>query len=419
MSGDCMPNEPYNDNLPVDLRSARHRVGDYTKHLLNEYSSSELMTSEEAFNSLAAEHLPFAERLTRFVSGRLGIPDDPKDVKRAIREASDRKGLGISSALLSQWFAPDKGEIRISTPCIFKLCLALELTLDQAVGFVYDCLYQNWFNYRNAEELVYIFFIGLQDLFGNGTYEAARSVIEALDSRKQVANPAHIQDVTGYTKLLGAGIKDLLESGFTSADEALDALDHYLESSWPILTGVQRSALRTYDTYFKTGGVGLRPLTEMYREVTGFVLPETSYLDMTGVGAEVKRKRLLWGALNRDMWVKANGSDWDILNKEDIKLEHHSVKRMLTQGMCRGNIVALLFFHFALENKGLFTSKVSHGILFQRFYESLNMTLVDECGMMPLHPRKPFDRIFMLSIANSKGDPIVYLNELLERFYSL
>ena len=45
-----MPNEPYNDNLPVDLRSARHRVGDYTKHLLNEYSSSELMTSEELEN---------------------------------------------------------------------------------------------------------------------------------------------------------------------------------------------------------------------------------------------------------------------------------------------------------------------------------------------------------------------------------
>ena len=149
------------------------------------------------------------------------------------------------------------------------------------------------------------------------------------------------------------------------------------------------------------------------------MLPETSYLDMSCVMGDVKTKRLLWGSLHRQSWLHDNDKDIDLLHEKEIRIEEHAVGKMRQSGVLMGNIIALLFFHFCFENEMELRRGNSREKLFSRFYKTTNMTLVDECGMMPLHPRKPFDRLFLKSIAHSAPQqPIEYINQILESFYS-
>ena len=93
---------------------------------------------------------------------------------------------------------------------------------------------------------------------------------------------------------------------------------------------------------------------------------------------------------------------------------------MRENGIPRGNIVALLFFQFCLDNDKALKAGADRDDLFDAFYRRSNTILIDECGMMPLHPRKPFDSLFMRSIVSSQREnPIDYLNRLLEDFYAM
>jgi hypothetical protein len=403
----------------IDTWALHRNMGDRTRFALEEYAMVRATDVTSAVNDLSAEIIPFNERLCDYVAAHFGVDNDHNSVRKELRRESEAKGLDLSSSNLSQWLTSCKGEVNLSAKSIFKLCLAMELSLDQSAYFIYDCLYQNWFNYRSKDQAIFLFFLGTQDFFGNQTYAAYLEFVKFLKESPVIADDnLPCKDVTGYTKTIGSGIRRLLETDYVSKQAAFDALRDFLEVNTSAFTGVQRSAIRTYNTYLKQGGVGIRSLMDLYYEQTGLTLPESSYLDMADTTENLKRKRLLWGTFNRQAWIAEFGSDWDILNTQEIRLERHAVERMTTSGVLRGNILALLFFHFCLEHKVEFQDDKQRRSLLERFYRMTNMTLLDECGMLPLHPRKQFDRLFLLSIANcGKKDPIDYLNQVLERFY--
>ena len=411
----------------VDLGALPSRAGQRTMYLYDALSAAEPATPRATFNALAADIVPFAERFLAYLGQHFGI-SDTAEARALLRQASADKGLGLSSALLSQWFAEGRGDIHPSDASVFKLCLALELDLPQAASFVYDCLHTNWFSRRSAAGLTYLYCIGMQPLFGNTAYARASAILAAYNTGAETLQDSEtadeMPDITGYTRILDNDLRVLLDSTFSSADDAQAAFLTYLERHRPLLTGVTRSALRVYRTYFSEGGMGLAPLCELYRRATGYTLPTTSYLDMTGVGAAAKEKRLLWGTMNRQAWLaeEGNSPDWDVLNEAEIRLEHHSVERMLRTGVPRGNIVALLFFHFCYENAEALRDDARRPGLFEKFCRTTDLILTDECGMMPLHPLKPFDRLFLEALAGAGatgGDPMLHLNRTLERFYRL
>lgn len=417
-----MAASPETKNLS-DLCSLPQRHGAYTLELLDALREPKPLSTHEALSELTAEMVPFNERLTEFVSRQMLIRDDVKTIKKALREASKEMGLGFSSANLSQWITKDKWEVYVSPKSIFKLCLAMELDLADAQRFCYECLYQSWFNYRVAEEAVYIFFIGAQHIFGNDAYRSAMAVIEWLDSeRDNTKRELHDANDTasGYTRILGGKIRGLSESNFEDGDHAIRVLKDFLHSSMRLFTGIQKSAVEIYDTFFSEGGIGIRPLTSLYKDLFGLTLPETSYLDMAYIQEDSQRKRLLWGTVNRKEWLKDNDRNLDIIQDREFHTEEHAVGRMKKGGIPRGNIVALLFFQFCLDNDKAFKAGADNEELFEMFYRRANTILVDECGMMPLHPRKSFDSLFMRSIVNSRREnPIDYLNRVLENFYAM
>lgn len=414
----------YSSSENDELHNLPNRHGSYTTQLLDGLRDSTPLTSLEALDELTMEITPFNERLTEYVSCRLAIPNEVKPVKKALRKASEEKGLGFSSANLSQWITKEKWEIYVSPRSIFKLCLALELDIPEAKRFTYECLYQNWLNYRTAEEAIYIFFIGCQELFKNRTYQTALETIEwykSIETERSVVTEFMPEELSasGYTRIISSKIGELSNIDHQTQEQALNAFRSFLVSNSQHFTGIQRSAMETYNTYFKEGGIGIRPLVDLYREEYGLTLPETSYLDSAYVQEDSTRKRLLWGTVNRKSWLETNERDLDILQDREIRTEEHAVGKMRENGIPRGNIVALLFFQFCFENAGAATNPAMCRELFEIFYRRANTVLIDECGMMPLHPRKPLDALFMRSVASSGSrHPIEYLNQVLEDFYS-
>ena len=411
------------DPVGMDALSARH--GTYTQKLLLNYCLSSPMTANEAFIEIAKEMDPFNVRLSRYVASRFDIEDDEEVVKTQLRKAGKEKGFEPDSwrISLNQWISHERQEVYLSPQSIFKLCLSMELDIEESVHFIYDCLYKNWFNYRVIDEAIYFFFLGKQDLFGNETYANARQTLKRLLSDISTQGTANKglpegYDNAGYTRVLGDEIRLTFDEEHSHKQEAIDAIERCMRSNAWLFTGVQISGIRTYDTYFNTGGVNFKSLRTLYHDATGATLPETSYLDMAYMKDDIRSKRLLWGIDNRRDWLEINDQDCDILNEKEIRIEQHSVGKMRTAGVLRGNIIALLFFHFCYENADDLKNDARNQ-LFNRFYKTTNMILIDECGMMPLHPRKPFDKLFLTSLANSGHEsPIDMLNNTLVKFYN-
>ena len=406
--------------------------GPFTMNLLRSLSSVQVRSAREASANLLDSYPYFFERLRDYVADRAGVNSDVKSAKAVLSQASDEKHLGISSRIMSEWLNPDKKrEYTIEAENIFKLCLALELDVVESAQFVYSCLHQNWFNYRKAEEYVYCYYLAMQHIYGNETYtralesaSQAKAIVEDAMNETPVDQEAP-SDATGYTLLIEQRLISAVDLGTEDADTGSAALLGDIAANKALFTGVKRSAIRQYNTFFENGGIGIKPLRTLYHEREGRVLPKASYLDPRDTRTEgsyeknpdKQRKRLLWGADHRDAWLEWGFPDDDILHTKEIKIERHAVAKMQSTGILRGNMVALLFFHFCYEHAEAFKTEGTRGNLFERFYNTTNQIL-DDCGMMPLHPRKMLDSLFLKSVAHSgKKEPIQFFNESLSRFY--
>lgn len=408
-----------------DLERLLIAQGERTRIVLSDLHASKPLSASEAQNQLLSETPPFCERFSQFLSRHYGVEDDIREVKVCLRESGREKHLEFSSANLNQWLSGSKWEQSLDARSLFKLCLAMGLSVEGGRAFAYDCLHQTWLNYRIAEDAVYLFFLEHQELFGNEAYARACEVIEWFKDHESDASEVELGggegdcSAAGYTRLIGREISALSRDA-SSQVQAIDGIKQYLLRNRRAFSGIRQSAVQTYNTYFSEGGIGITPLTELYKDAEGLTLPRSGYLDGSNIQEIPSRKRLLWGTANRADWIENNGRDVDILNRRDILIEQHSVGKMLKRGVPRGNIIALLFFHCCLERRREFFRNDNRSGLFDEFYERVNTTLVDECGMMPLHPRKPFDALFLKSISSypAGSDPIVYLNQMLEDFYA-
>ena len=408
-----------------DLERLLIAQGERTRIVLSDLHASKPFSASEAQNQLLSETPPFCERFSQFLSRHYGVEDDIREVKVCLRESGREKHLEFSSANLSQWLSGSKWEQSLDARSLFKLCLAMGLSVEGGRAFAYDCLHQTWLNYRIAEDAVYLFFLEHQELFGNEAYARACEVIEWFKDHESDASEVKLGggegdcSAAGYTRLIGREIS-AFSCGVSSQVQAIDGIKQCLLRNRRAFSGIQQSAVQTYNTYFSEGGIGITPLTELYKDAEGLTLPRSGYLDGSYIQDIPGRKRLLWGTANRASWIENNGRDLDVLNRRDILIEQHSVGKMLRRGVPRGNIIALLFFHYCLERRREFFRNDNRSGLFDEFYERVNTTLVDECGMMPLHPRKPFDALFLKSISSYPvgSNPIVHLNQMLEDFYA-
>jgi hypothetical protein len=443
--------------------------GELTRGIMTGFEHAKGLTPKEALRIIEQDYgqATLPKRFNREVGRILGIPDtEVPAIKRELMRRGREKQLGygkedpsgFTKPTLRKWTQEYRGrnEVHVNDESKFKLCLALELDLEQSAEFICRVLHGEWFNYRKPEHIVYMFFIAHQGLFKNETYKTAVGVIDAYNQAKGDGAYDHAaQDWTGFTKnvlreRLGALCTIRYEDGEGQNTEQAEVLraraksdiEQFLHEVGESLDGVRRSTITAYNHYFFGGTPTIPPLKDLYKEHTrkkntgskkdtGRTLSDNSYLM-----DDRKQDRLLWGSMSRDDWLKANeqNKDYDILHSDEILLARQALSKPEIQknGVKRGNIIVVLFFQFYYHRKKEFdeaadlyqngkeaeahTKRVE---LFEAFYETTDLTLTTQCNMMPLYPSKMFDRMFLESILHSGNKlPDEFLNEFLENFYT-
>lgn len=445
--------------------------GEVTKRVLCSLEQGHRMPAEDAWRVIQEDQAPLWERLSRYVVERDsdscdGDPNEDPIVRadcaaKKLKKQGAAKGLDCDKRARDSWrknvekWTSYSVKVRSLDPeSIFKLCLALDLSFEEAREFVWDQLYQDWFSYRSQEELVYQYFIARQQDFGSEAYGRASELIDELKSLGNDADQAPLSiddaDELGITTAtsMTKSIKDTLDSFVASGggEEGLRRFRAFLISNKPQFDHVQRSGSRFYRAYAVEGGHGIRPLREYYNKqhkkdprvpvwkknnagrglfdsAGGGIFP----IDALGWRKEWRDNfKKVARALN-DRSIKGEPNYYDPIPSHLFNGERHGT-------ILRGNLIALLFLQQCAAESLRSADRESvaghQKKLFNRFFEEANFML-SECCMLPLHPRNSFDRLFLQAMARDPDDvesgnsadyfesQVKYLNDTLSYFYPL
>lgn len=439
--------------------------GEATQRVLGSLEQGHRMSAEEAWRVIQEDQTHLWERLSRYVVKRvdgLCYEDAVTCAYRAqdiLKERGAVKGFDCDGSdswrkNVEKWTDHSLTVRSLDPESIFKLCLALDLTLEQARKFVWDQLYQDWFSYRSQEELVYQYFIARQQDYGSEAYGRALELIDELENLGNDADQAFlsIDDVDelgiATTTSMTKSIKDTFDSfvAFGGGEDGLRRFRAFLISNKPQFDQVQHSGSRFYRAYAVEGGHGIRPLREYYNKQhkkdsrapvwkknnAGRGLFDSAAGGIFPIDALSWRKewrnnfKKVASALN-DSSIKGEPNYYDPIPSHLFNGERHGA-------ILRGNLIALLFLQqCAAESLRSADRKSAAGHqkkLFNRFFEEANFML-SECCMLPLHPRNSFDRLFLQAIARDPDDvesgnsadyfesQVKYLNDTLSYFYPL
>lgn len=494
-----------------NLGDAVNSQRDRTRALQSVLAQSTQVSSREALDALDTEWELFSTRLIRYVADNSPFfiegDDAEAAVRAALREGAKLRGFSFSGGdYFNRWLKDDKYRLvrkskakagvsecekanakvyrviknwqcYLDKETIFKLCLCLQLDIEAARGFVYDCLFLDWFDLRDGEDAIYMFVISQQSLFGEESFSVAKRLRDARGGRRRHVREADGSDFTGATTaVLGAAFSELVEMDYAGdKGRAESDIERFLSDYSAFFTQIKRTAVSRYNEYLVGSGrnVNFDSLKILYERSVAEKdpFPASSYLEMCNSDTgpcEYEENRLLWGSRGREEWCAARRGEReraveeaartgktvyvpeeqeDILNGRVIALDHGQVGSFLklenkkecvqdrsSGGLSappRGNILMLYFLHFCYANNEEFQSRDPgvQGELCERFIEQANYVL-DDCGMMPLHPRRPLDALILRSVANIPNEddlapyhpeqpvPVRFLNTMLMRYYA-
>ncbi|MDD6784962.1 MAG: hypothetical protein PUD81_01710 [Eggerthellales bacterium] len=383
---------------------------------------------------------------------------------RSVARSVDRNGKrgmveGFPPKTLRSWLSYRRDVCPIQDRVdVFKLCLVFKLGVEDSAVFLHDVLYIDWFNYRSIEDWIYLYFLNHQDAFGKRSFSEAIAMIEEMSklaeievtSSRKIHSKADVCRFIGDIQRTTCLLQDKLWEFSLRQTDTTRGVKDFLRSNIKSFTAIRRSA---YDQYLYH--LGTDPDLAKYAEETDFktlkylytkrfnkgaVLPTNLYLDMSAAEnyRDRKAKRLIGSRVieAREAWWQAHKeqpkdrkatAQTELLDKRFVVTKE--LKKIKQTGVLRGNMLFVLFYRFSLEHcyndilndQNKRQPKLPKEGLFDKFYKEANRILVDECGMMPLHPRNPRDRMFLLSVAAAEAgdedrkpiDPIDYLDDLL------
>ena len=199
--------------------------GEATQRVLGSLEQGHRMSAEEAWRAVWEDQTHLWGRLSRYVVKRDGrCYEDAvtcaNHARDSLKERGAAKGFPRDSwrKNVEKWTDRSLMVRSLDPESIFKLCLALDLSLEEAREFVWDQLYQDWFSYRSQEELVYQYFIARQQDYGSEAYGRALELIDELENLGNDADQAFLSiddaDELGIatTTSMTKSIKDTFDS---------------------------------------------------------------------------------------------------------------------------------------------------------------------------------------------------------------
>lgn len=350
----------------------------------------------EVFKEIDGEHTEnehYNYRFDKNLAGaivRAGYTGDINDISamalfltKRLNSAGDKTdGQTVRSWLKAERFPQSSDDSRIKAQ---NICFALGMTLEQAMDFIENTLFMRAFNLRDPAEC--IAFFALNNGLGKDRVTELDERIKA--KRKNYAPSAGLQTREILNGLLQLKTEDELEAyileNVPEKSESLQTAKRYIRE-------LKETAMESAQFECKAGEEnGKNSIGSLLRTI--YSLPIRS----DKVKREIKKHSLNLAAVNFPLEQEFSVMLSD--NKEP------------TADMLRKGIILLMFYNtFA----GLSENDETSPDHYERFIDQLQQALND-CALPMLHPRNPYDRIFIYSAYREDGEPAsVYLETFRE-----
>lgn len=257
--------------------------GEVTQRVFGSLEQGHRMSAEAAWRAVREDQTHLWERLSRYVVERVDGLCDEEAVTCAYRAQDILKERGAAKGFdcdgsdswrknVEKWTDHSLMVRSLDPESIFKLCLALDLSLEEAREFVWDRLYQDWFSYRSQEELVYQYFIARQQDFGSEAYGCAKELVKQLKKSNDISVDVDLAfsgavewesvTATGLTKCIRDKLDELVF--LEGRETGLKQFQRFLRDNSVCFDGMQRTSSRYYRYFTVGGGQGIPSLREFF-----------------------------------------------------------------------------------------------------------------------------------------------------------
>ena len=418
------------------MRDMYDGAGQFTKNMLNNFWETNYEYSEDyngviEFLNKAENFRTFNDGLTQFIKKHGYVEQDGLDEKTSIKQRTDflynkfkEKNISISKATLENYFS---GETRPDTKKanrtnVFKLCFAMELSLEETNDFFTKIYLDRTFNVKNVHELVYYFCIK-----NNKSYTDATRLIEQAEKIIDDKSPKNT-DSQVYT----SSIRE--ETDFFTTEEELmryirdnkDSFNRYnvtaVEEFNKLLNRIQGSKEdRDFINKLKKGK-GYKNITsedEQHIKNCGLVIQDAIkqniIFDTDTISEYTANKDvssidfMLFVIYNSSLPIGiektysfANNAHLLKLIKNNFPSKHifSKIKKdpLFSFEALRKAIILLGFYEFCFDAE---QQGESCGEYFDEFVDQID-DILTSCGMGPLYIGNPYDWLFLFCVKSDQ-----------------
>lgn len=328
--------------------------------------------------------------------------------------------LSISRQTLNNWLEdgfPSKTEGGREN--VFKLCFALQMTLEETEEFFVKACYEYPFNFKRLEDSVYYFCLKTKK-----DYKYAQDMITMLENEPVVDNPVaesitenlryyitQIDTEEAFLQYIRENRCGFTERNKTAVREVVRLLDRCLNDF-----GIKKAGLTGYLEKKKTDNRAMKNEEELCEFMYGY--RRRSQVDGRRLYEE-KENSMKNASLFPRMIFENFPEPKCLQDIRKVKEAHDGLQNLKNPNAniydsTRKALIMLSFFHFFTEYEVVRGKIDVDEEVTEEFIDELNERL-DACGYARLYSRHPFD--WMIMYCASRQDPVLELQELIDELY--
>lgn len=391
-------------------------AGDATRRSLDRVLDSEYHILDEDEN-LSGNYLlespdfkSFNTGLTELMQqkGYTGNPEDADAKYHFLQESCKKNHISLTRSVVKSWFQDTRPiSSRSSRENVYKLCFALNCTLEEVIDFFFHVYFECPFNFRVWQEAVYYFCF----LHGLG-YDVALSLCTQAENIFEAVEPVSTELLYTHTRKIGYAIdklqttEDLLSYLKQHQNEFLAANQTAYDYADKLIQENTQLALEIFQSEKVEQGYQARKTYQ--QQNTDLFLLVLFDFDMH----QENKERSFAKESNFPELVSSN-----FISKENIS--RILSRKKVSYDTLRKNLMILEFFnyfaHLKLEMEKRGEIFCCYEEDFEVFLDELS-DLLNSCGYPPLYARNPFDWLIM-HCANTADNPLDEFKNAIQAYY--
>ena len=389
-------------------------AGDMTKRALGKLLDSEYHILNE-LEELSDNYLIESPDFKSFDTGltelmvRKGYSGDMSDVKakyKFLHECCKKHNISLTPSVVKSWFQDTRPiSAAKSRENVYKLCFALDCTLDEVIDFFFHVYFECPFNFRVWQETIYYFCF--QHGLDHNTADSLCAEAEPIFSDEASSGELLFTN----TRKIGNAIDKL---------QTQEELISYLRQHKSEFITANQTAYDYAETLIKEN-------TQLALQIFQSEKVEQGYQRKTAQAQNIDLFLLV--LFDFDMHEEnkthsfAKESDFpELISANFISKENISrilSRKKVSYDTLRKNLMILEFFnyfaHLRIEAERRGEVFCCYEEDFETFLDEIG-DLLNSCGYPPLYARNPFDWLIM-HCANTAEDPLNEFKNAIQAYY--